>query len=138
MATDGETLLTDRQIEVLQLREEGLTQQAVADQLGTSASNVSAVERAATANIEKARRTLEQARMIRAPASIEASAGTPLDTLVEEVYEAGDAAGVRISFCEPELYGHLFSHLSEALEDGRLVADVEVGLTTDGDVTIRA
>lgn len=136
MAADGETLLTDRQAEVLRLRESGMTQQAVADELGTTASNVSAVERAATRNIERARRTLEQASMIRAPAAVEAPAGTPLDRLVEDVYEAGDAAGVRVDFCEPELYGHLFAHLSEALEDGQLVEAVEVGLTSDGDVTV--
>lgn len=138
MAADGDSLLTDRQAEVLRLREAGMTQRAVADELGTTASNVSAVERAATRNIEKARRTLEQARMIRAPAAVETPAGTPLDRLVEDIYEAGDAAGVRIDFCEPELYGHLFSHLSDALEDGQLVEAVEVGLTTDGDVTVRS
>ncbi|XGI82831.1 Tfx family DNA-binding protein [Halorutilales archaeon Cl-col2-1] len=132
------TVLTQRQIEVLRLREEGLTQEEVAEELGTTAANVSAVESAARDNIEKARRTLEVARLLRSPASVTAEEGTDIRDLVDEVYEKGDETGVKIEYCEPELYSHLYEHLRrENVVDGRsLVSDVEVGITREGEVKI--
>lgn len=130
------SLLTDRQVEVLELREKGLTQQTVAERLGTTASNVSAVERAATDNIEKARRTLEHVRLLRAPVRLTFERGSGFDEIVEEIYAAGDEAGVRIDYCRPELYSHLYTHLTESFDDSKLVQEVEVGLTRDGNVEL--
>ncbi|MDY6774763.1 MAG: Tfx family DNA-binding protein [Halobacteria archaeon] len=132
------TVLTQRQIEVLRLREEGLTQEEVAEELGTTAANVSAVESAARDNIEKARRTLEVARLLRSPASVTAEEGADIRDLVDEVYEKGDETGVKIEYCEPELYSHLYEHLrTEGVVDGRsLVSDVEVGITREGEVKV--
>lgn len=47
MTSAKSTTLTERQVEVLELREQGQTQQEVADRLGTTDSNISAIERAA-------------------------------------------------------------------------------------------
>jgi Tfx family DNA-binding protein len=135
--TDG-TLLTERQLEVLEHRERGATQQAVADELGTTASNVSAVERAAEANVEKARRTLELVRALRAPVQFSLPAGTSFDDLVTAVYDHGDEAGVKVDYCRPELYAHLYGLLAEVTDANRLTASVAVGLTEDGDVTVYA
>ena len=135
--TDG-TLLTARQLEVLELRERGHTQQAVADRLGTTASNVSAVERAAEDNVEKARRTLELVRTLRAPAQFTVTAGTSFDALVDAVYDHGDEAGIKIDYCRPELYAHLYGLLEERTTENRLHADATVGLTEGGDVKVFA
>ena len=130
------SLLTDRQAEVLELREEGLTQQAVAERLGTTASNVSAVERAATDNVERARRTLDHVRLLRAPVRLTFERGSDFDEVVEEIYAAGDEAGISIDYCRPELYSHLYTHLAERFEDSELIQTVEIGLTRDGDVEL--
>lgn len=130
------SLLTDRQAEVLKLREKGLTQRTVAERLGTTASNVSAVERAATDNVERARQTLEHVRLLRAPVRLTFERGNGFDEIVEEIYAAGDEAGVRIDYCRPELYSHLYTHLTESFDDSKLVQDVEVGLTRDGSVEL--
>jgi Tfx family DNA-binding protein len=130
------SLLTDRQTEVLELREKGLTQQTVAERLGTTASNVSAVERAATDNVEKARRTLEHVRLLRAPVRLTFERGNGFDEIVEGIYAAGDEAGVSIDYCRPELYSHLYTHLTESFDDSKLVRDVEVGLARDGSVEL--
>jgi Tfx family DNA-binding protein len=132
------SLLTDRQAEVLELREKGLTQRTVAERLGTTASNVSAVERAATDNVERARRTLEHVRLLRAPVRLTFERGSGFDEIVEEIYAAGDDAGVRIDYCRPELYSHLYTHLTESFDDSKLVQDVEVGLTRDGSVELHS
>ena len=132
------SLLTDRQAEVLGLREEGHTQQAVAERLGTTASNVSAIERAATDNVEKARRTLEHARLLRAPVRLAFERGAGFDELVEATYAAGDDAGIRVAYCRPELSAHLYTHLADHLDNSRLTEVIEIGVTREGDVEIHA
>jgi Tfx family DNA-binding protein len=136
MVSADSTILTERQVEVLELREQGLTQRAVADRLGTTGSNVSAVERAAERNVEQARRTLGLIRTIRSPVRLTVEAGTSFDGLVDAVYERGDEDGVKIAYCRPELYAHLFGQLEPHTTRNRLDAEVEVGLTRDGEVKV--
>jgi len=130
------TNLTDRQVEVLELREGGRTQQEVAEVLGTTDSNVSAVERAAEENVEKARRTLELVRTLRAPVQFTASPGTSFEALIDRVYSRGDAAGIKVAYCRPELYTHLYGLLEDVTDDNQLVAAVRIGLTEDGEVKV--
>lgn len=133
--TEG-TFLTDRQVEVLELREEGYTQREVADRIGTTDSNVSAVERAARENVAKARRTLELARRIRSPGRTTVEAGTSFDELVDRIYESGDETGVKIEYARPELYGRLYEQLEAHTDRNVLETAVEVRITNDGDVTV--
>ena len=136
MVSAEATTLTERQVEVLELREEGRTQREVAEVLGTTDSNVSAVERAAEQNVEKARRTLELLRTIRSPVRFTADAGTYFGDLVEEVYARGDEAGIKVDYCTPELYAHLYGALEDHTDDSRLQTTVEIGLTEDGEVKV--
>ena len=136
MVSARATILTDRQVEVLELRERGLTQRAVAERLGTTASNVSAVERAAEENVEKARHTLELVRTIRSPVRFSVPPGTEFDALVSAVYDRGDEAGIPVAYCRPELYAHLYGAVEAHTDRNQLVAEIEVGLTSDGDVRI--
>jgi len=133
--TDG-TFLTDRQLEVLELREQGHTQQAVAERLGTTDANVSAIERAAEQNIEKAWRTLELVRTLRAPVQFRKPPETSFDELVDDVYARGDDAGVKVDYCRPELYTHLYGQLEEYASQNHLETAVTIGLTEDGDVRV--
>lgn len=136
MVSPESTILTERQVEVLELREKGNTQREVASMLGTTDANVSAIERAAKDNIEKARQTLELVRTVRAPVRFTAEDGTPFDDLVDEIYEAGDASGIKLGYCRPELYSHLYGVLEDNLTENRLLRPIEVGLTEDGDVKV--
>ncbi|OTF01817.1 Tfx family DNA-binding protein [Halorubrum sp. SD683] len=136
MSSTASTTLTDRQVEVLELREQGHTQQEVADQLGTTDSNISAIERAAEQNIEKARRTLELARTIRSPIQFSVSPGTSFDDLVASVYSHADEAGVKIAYCRPELYTHLYGVLEECTNQNELKTTTDVGITNQGEVRV--
>jgi Tfx family DNA-binding protein len=129
-------ILTERQIEVLQLRERGLTQAAVAAKLGTTGSNVSAIERAAEANIKKAHRTLDFVRTLRAPEQFTVSAGSSIDDLVDEIYAHGNKSGIRLAYCRPELYAHLHSLLNEKSDECKIQKSVTIGLTEDGEVNV--
>ncbi|MDH5019635.1 Tfx family DNA-binding protein [Halobacterium rubrum] len=136
MVTSEHTVLTDRQVEVLELREQGYTQREIADRLGTTDSNVSAVERAARANVEKAQRTLDLVAAIRAPVRFTAPAGESFDDLVDEVYARGDDADVTVAYPRPELYSVLYEELSAHASQNRLETPVEVAVSADGDVTV--
>ncbi|QZP39358.1 Tfx family DNA-binding protein [Halobaculum magnesiiphilum] len=136
MTTAASTTLTERQIEVLELREQGQTQQEVADRLGTTDSNISAIERAAEQNIKKARRTLELVRTIRSPIQFSVSPGTSFDELVASVYSHADEAGVKIAHCRPELYTHLYGVLEECTDQNELKTNIDVGITNEGEVRV--
>lgn len=138
MVSTEATILTDRQVEVLELRERGYTQQEVADELGTTDANVSAIERAAEQNIEKARRTLELTRTIRAPFRFTVDSGTAFTDLLDEVYDNANDAGVKVDSPRPELFVHLFGVLEDHLEQNQLTTDLEIGLTEDGEVKVFA
>jgi Tfx family DNA-binding protein len=130
------TTLTERQVEVLELREQGRTQQEVADHLGTTDSNISAIERAAEQNVEKARRTLELVRTVRSPVQFSVSLGTSFDDLVASVYTHGDEAGIKIAYCRPELYTHLYGVLEECTNQNKLTTTIDVGITNEGEVRV--
>lgn len=136
MVATETTALTDRQVEVLELRERGYTQKEVAEALGTTDANVSAVERAAEDNVEKARRTLELVRTLRAPVQFTVPSGTSFDTLVDEVYARGDDAGVKVAHCRPELYAHLYGMLEGHSSRNHLDTSVEIGLTESGEAKV--
>jgi len=136
MVSAESTTLTDRQVQVLELREQGLTQREVADRLGSTGSNVSAIERAAERNVEQARGTLQLIRTIRSPVRLTVDAGTTFDDLVDTIYARGDEDGVKIAYCRPELYAHLFGQLESHTTRNRLDTAVEIGLTRDGEVKV--
>jgi Tfx family DNA-binding protein len=138
MVATESTTLTERQVEVLELREAGHTQREVAERLGSTASNVSAIERAAERNVEQARRTLELIRTIRAPVRITVEAGATFDELVETVYDRSDDAGTTVAYCRPELYAHLYGALESHTRRNRLGRTVEVGVTREGEVRVFA
>ena len=138
MVDTDATVLTERQLAVLERREQGATQRAVAEELGTTASNVSAIERAAEDNIEKARRTLELVRTLRAPVQFTVEAGQSFDELVTAVYDRGDEAGVKVAYCRPELYTHLYGLLADVTDANQLTRSVTIGLTDGGEVKVYA
>lgn len=136
MGAGENTVLTERQVEILELREEGHTQREVAEKLGTTDSNVSAIEQAAESNIDKARRTVSFVRTLRTPVQFTVPAGTPYDEFIDAIYEQGDEADIKITYCGPELYGHLFRQLEAHVGHGELNTAVRVGLTDEGDVNV--
>lgn len=130
----SETFLTTRQREVLELRHQGLTQPDIADRIGTSVANVSAIEKRARENIDRACRTIDLANDLRVDHWIEVTEGAHLREMVETVYEAGDEVGVKVPYSDPELSTYLHVRLWDLLEGRRLTGRLWIGLTPNGDV----
>jgi Tfx family DNA-binding protein len=136
MVSADATTLTNRQVEVLELREDGLTQQEVAEKLGTTNANISAIERAAEENVEKARQTLDLMRTLRAPVQLSVTPGTTFEDLVDRIYQRGDEAGISIDYCQPELYAHLYGRLEAYASQGEIDTALAIGITSDGAVQV--
>ena len=130
-------VLTRRQAEVLVLREQGLRQSTIAEILGTSRANVSSVESSARENIAKAEATVSFAAAIAAPVQVQVDRGTDLYEVPTMVFDACDAAGVKVSRTAPEVL-HLVTDAAGDAVDGRLVTDeFVIDVTPEGRLQIR-
>ncbi|QLG28529.1 Tfx family DNA-binding protein [Halorarum halophilum] len=131
------SVLTRRQAEVLALRERGTRQADIAALLGTSRANVSSVEASARENIAKARETVAFAEALAAPVQVEVEAGEDLYDVPQRVYDACDAAGVKVNHTAPDLMKLVSDEAGDAVQGRKVVAPILVGVTSAGAVRVR-
>jgi Tfx family DNA-binding protein len=132
-----ESILTDRQAEVLALRERGYTQAAIADRLGTSRANIASIESSARENVEKAQETVDFVRALRAPAQVTITEGTDLYDVPAKVFSACDEADIKVNYTAPELMKQISDAAEDAIEGREVGADLLVSVTTDGTIRLR-
>ena len=128
------SLLTERQLEVMKLRAKGMTQKQVADRLGTSKSNVSALEIAAQKNIERARKTLEVAARTRALMRVEIPAGTDVNEVPTLVYAKADDNGVRLLESGPVIISRMMAEVNDRIRGRLVVSTFEVTISENGEI----
>ncbi|AZH24688.1 Tfx family DNA-binding protein [Haloplanus aerogenes] len=131
------SVLTRRQAEVLALRERNVRQSTIADLLGTSRANVSSIESSARDNVAKARETVAFAEALTAPVRVEVDEETDLYNVPKLVYDACDAAGVKVNHTAPDLMKLVSDEAGEAVQGREIQAPLLVGVTTDGTVRVR-
>ena len=131
------SVLTYRQAQVLALRERGISQADIADELGTSRANVSSIEASARENLEKARETVAFAEALRAPVRVRVPEGTDLYDVPDLVYEACDEAGVKVDYTAPDLMKAVSDAAGAAVSGREVSVPLIVGVTSDGMVRVR-
>lgn len=131
-----DSLLTSRQATVLKLRRQGLSQQEVAEVLGTTRSNVSILEKRGIQNVARARSTLREWTMIQAPVSIRVPAGTDLFEVPAQVFAEADRAGIKLDVGSVDVVVQIREKAPEALKKRVVVRDLEVAVTEDGVVLV--
>lgn len=92
----SDTFLTERQIEVLKMRKQGLTQEKIAKQLKTTRANVSILEKRAYENIRRAKATLETVNRLELPTIITVLPNTIITDIPRLILDKADDKGVRI------------------------------------------
>ena len=132
-----ESVLTDRQAEVLALRERGLRQSDSAERLGTSRANVSSVESSARDNVERARETVAFAEALAAPVRVEIDAGTDLYDAPKRVYDACDEAGVKVNQTAPDLMKTIGDRAGDAVRGREVRSRLFVTVDADGRIRVR-
>jgi HTH-type transcriptional regulator, fmd operon transcriptional regulator len=132
----ADSFLTARQLVVLQLRRHGLSQQDIAERLGTTRSNISILEKRAHQNIARAERTLQQWMMIRAPISLQAKAGTDVFDLPRMIFAAADEKGVRLPVTSMDIVVQLGRRAPRLFKKRALEQDAEIYVTEEGEVMV--
>lgn len=132
-----ETVLTERQFEVLKLRKEGLSQGEIANRFGTSVANVSATERTALTNISKAKNTLELLKDFDASFWVSIPPETDLYDAVRKVYREADENGLWIMHSFPSLATLISEGAGDMIRGRRLLSAMEVGILEDGGVVVK-
>lgn len=130
------SFLTERQIKVLQMRQAGMSQQQIADLMGTTRSNVSILERRAHQNIARAERTLLQWTMLRAPISIKAKAGTDVFDLPRAIFAAADELGIRLPVTSLDIVVQLKRRAPRLFKRRALEREVLISVTEVGEVMV--
>ncbi|HNX09914.1 MAG TPA: Tfx family DNA-binding protein [Methanothrix sp.] len=130
------SFLTERQIKVLQMRQAGMSQQQIADLMGTTRSNVSILERRAHQNIARAERTLLQWTMLRAPISIKAKAGTDVFDLPRAIFAAADELGIRLPVTSLDIVVQLKRRAPRLFKRRALEREVLISVTEEGEVMV--
>ncbi|NMC09735.1 MAG: Tfx family DNA-binding protein [Methanothrix sp.] len=131
------SLLTERQLKVLRLRLQGLSQADVAEMLGTTRSNVSILEKRARQNIARAERTLQQWMMIRAPISLQVKAGTDVFDLPGKIFEAADRRSLRLPVTSMDIIVQLRRKAPRIFKKRALERDAEIFVTEDGEILVQ-
>ena len=129
-----DTLLTDRQKEVIRLRKQGMTQQQIADRLGTSKANICTIEKSANENIRRAKETLEFLYTLDASELCTIPAGTDLMDAPKLIYAAAAPTNVKIIYDTLALINRLSSYIPEKFRGRQVKEDICVYLNKEGDL----
>lgn len=128
------TLLTDRQKEVIRLRKQGMTQQQIADRLGTSKANICTIEKSANENIYRAKETLEFLYTLDAEELCIIRSGTDLMEAPKQVYAAASTKNIKVRLDTLALINSISTSLPEKVRGRQVRDDICVYLNKDGDL----
>ncbi len=131
-----DTILTERQIEVLRLKARGLSTSEIARRLGTTDANVSATERKARENIRRAERTLKLIKILEAPLRIVIPPESDLNDGVKGIYARANEAGIWISHNFPSLAAMIQQKAGEKIKGRRVLKEIEVAVTREGEILV--
>jgi len=134
-----DTNLTERQMLVLRLRNDGRSQEAIASGLGTTKQNISAIEKMARKNIARAENTIKFIKTLDAPVWFEVAVGTRLGDLVGMVYKKADSENlcVHVRYDGVALASRIRDLAEKQIRHRVVVISFDIGITGNGDVLVR-
>jgi Tfx family DNA-binding protein len=128
------SLLTDRQMEVLRYRRQGLTQQQIADIIGTSKANVCTIEKSALDNVHRSRETLHFLYTLDAQLLCVIRPGTDLLVAPEQIYQAANIRDVKVRYDTIGLINLLQESVPERVQARFVKEEIRVYLNDEGEV----
>lgn len=129
-----DTLLTDRQREVLRYRKQGLTQQQIADIIGTSKANVCTIEKAALENINRARETILFLYSLDATFLCGIKAGIDLISVPSLIYKEAEKKGIKVKYDTINLLNHIRSAIPEKCRGRHVTNEFVVFINESGEL----
>lgn len=128
-----DSFLTPSQIKVLELRAQGLTQDEVAELIGTTRVNVSITEKRAKENVEKARNTLRTFEMLH-PVVLSIPRGTDLFQVPVLIFREADKHGVKVLYNTTSLIGILRRRAKAKIIGNRVAEGFKILILRGGKV----
>lgn len=136
MFNAGNTHLTERQIEIFEMKKEGKSLSQIADELDTTRSNVSHILKTARENIERARNTVRFADTLEWPLEVKVEAGSDLYDVSQEIFERADDKEIHLGYTGSELIDLFAEKAADRIEDRVVQEDIGVRVGRDGQVEI--
>jgi HTH-type transcriptional regulator, fmd operon transcriptional regulator len=127
-------LLTDRQMEVLRYRKQGLTQQQIADIIATSKANVCTIEKSALKNIRRAKETLEFLYTLDSTHLCTIESGTDLFDVPAFIFSEAEKLNIKVKYDTISLINHLRESRPKSYQGRSLSENIEIYITNDGDI----
>lgn len=138
MINTENTHFTKKQLEVLKKRKMGKSISEIAEDTGTSKSNVSHILESAEKNIEKAENTLKIAKTINWPIKIEFEVGTNLFDISEKIFEKANDEGVKLNLTGPDLLKTLAEKAGTKIKNRRIQTKISIVINREGKIEIIA
>jgi len=132
----AKSFLTGQQIEVLRLRELGLTQKEISGRLGTSRENISIIEKRGRTNIERSKETLKDWELIKSPLIVIIEKGTDVLYIPKQIFDEADKKGIKVKLNIVEIITMIEVEKKELINNRVLKSDLEIIITNEGDIKI--
>jgi len=129
-------LLTDRQIQVLKLRNRGLTQEEAAKQLKTTRENVSILESRARRNINRARATIETLEGLGMATRIMVKPETPVLDIAKIILRKADSLNLRLRLDCIDLLERVKMKAKSKIKAKKVVKTISITLLPYGDLIV--
>ena len=129
-----DSLLTDRQKEVLRYRKQGLTQQQIADLIKSSKANVCTIEKSAMENIRRAKETLEFLYTLDATHLCTIPGGTDLLEVASLIYREAEKLGIKVRYDTIALINKIRDAAPERFKARFVKENIDVYITKEGDL----
>jgi len=127
-------LLTDRQMEVLRYRKQGLTQQQIADIISTSKANVCTIEKSAMENIRRAKETLEFLYTLDATHLCVIPNGTDLFEVPAIIFGEAEKINIKVKYDTISLINRIRESRPQCCKARCICEDIHVYITDAGEL----
>jgi hypothetical protein len=127
-------LLTDRQMEILRYRKQGMTQQQIADIIQTSKANVSTIEKSARENIKRAKETLTFLYTLDATLLCVIPAGADLFDVPAMIFAEAEKTNIKVKYDTISLINQLREACPQSYSARCVSEDIQVYLTEKGEL----
>ncbi|KAF5433567.1 hypothetical protein C5S35_02725 [Candidatus Methanophagaceae archaeon] len=135
MDTD-ETTLTERQMEVLRLRNEGYSQAEIAQKFGKTKQNISTIEKMAWSNVKKAENTLKFVKLLEAPIWFSVAENTDLDEIVGRIFSEADKAKIHMAYDRLSLAMKIREEARDKIKHRLILKGFEIGINKAGEMIL--
>ena len=129
--------LTDRQVEVLKLRKQGLTQEEVARHLKTTRENVSLLEKRAYKNIRRAKATIDFLDELKLSVQVIVPPGTSLRDVHRVVLAKADEMNIHMKIDCVDILEKVKNKARDKIKHGYTIKPVAVTIIPDGTISVK-